>query len=299
MKKLLLFFLLFCSVRGAYCQAYIPMPADSGATWRYRFNDIDMMVQVTDEIIYLDGTDTISGGRSYHKAMGRSCRQTGPLGFYPPIVSVECNLSQSYAGAMRESGKKVYWLWPAGEEDLIYDFNAAVGDSIPSYNSKVMVTAIDSVLLDGVFHKRYKTTDTGYYVIEGVGSSRGLIPGLDDGSANTQFFCFTDSALVYEPDTTVPCTTVYPFGFHEGVLQPGNEELVSITPNPASHAVQLAAPGKNRWHVAAYNYTGQRIWQGDLQGNAEVSVAEWPRGVYVVRFDDTVSQPIMKIIIVN
>src|ERR1019366_5279989 len=162
MKKQLLFILLFFSCQHGFTQAYIPMPADSGATWRYRIYDIDVLVQVIDQLIFLNGKDTIAHGNSYHQLISRSCRQTGSGSFNPPIVTAIATIPDIYYGAMREVGRKVYLLTISGER-LMFDFNVAIGDSIPAYSGKIKVTAIDSLLLNGVYHKRYLTTDPGYY----------------------------------------------------------------------------------------------------------------------------------------
>jgi hypothetical protein len=71
------------------------MPADS-AIWRYRIYDIDYETQVLDNILFLDGKDTIANGKSYHKIMSRTCRQVGGPGYNPPYVSIDATVADFY-----------------------------------------------------------------------------------------------------------------------------------------------------------------------------------------------------------
>ncbi|MFI5196900.1 MAG: hypothetical protein ACHQD8_07400, partial [Chitinophagales bacterium] len=211
MKRLLFITFLFFASYNSFSQAYIPIPTDS-AVWRYRMFNYDYQDQVMDCILFLNGTDTIAHGITYHTIMSRAYNRVVPHGYVPPVVSVDAGNSDVYYGAIRENGKQVFLLQVSGEQ-LIFDYNAAVGDSIPVYSGKKKITSIDSVFLGGVYHKRFLTTDTAYYAIEGVGSSEGLIPGLNDGTGIVEFMCFTHSPVTYSPDTTVPCTYVYPVGY--------------------------------------------------------------------------------------
>ncbi len=156
MKKGLFFIAFFLAACTGYSQAYIPMPADS-AVWRYRNYDIDYLTQVLDNILFVNGTDTIANGHTYHKIMSRTMKVTVPNDSIPPIVPVTANYADIVYGGMRESGKQVFLLDLHGEE-LIYDYNVIVGDSIPAYNGKKKVIAIDSVLISGVYRKRYLTS---------------------------------------------------------------------------------------------------------------------------------------------
>jgi Secretion system C-terminal sorting domain len=273
---LLIVTLLFCDHTG-FGQAYIPMPADS-AVWRYRsFNDIGTMV--IDQVLFVNGTDTIAHGNTYHKIMTRSFIQTGPAGFSPPVVTVEANTPDTYYGAMRESGKQVFLLSASGEHPM-FDFNAGVGDSIPAYLAKVKVTGIDSVLLGGTYHKRYLTTDPGYYVIEGVGSSRGLIPDLNDGGADIIFYCFTLSPVTWSPDGAIPCTEVFAAGHSAGLNRVYSSSEISIYPNPAGDAVHIGIPVPDALYAVIVNGIGGVMWKGSLMSNTFISVAAWPRGIY-------------------
>lgn len=264
------------AVTGA--QAYIPMPADSGATWRYRVYDIDYITQVIDNIIFLNGADTVAHGNTYHKLMSRSCRQVGGAGFDPAIVSIEANAPDTYYGAMREAAKRVYLLTGAGEQ-LVFDFNALPGDSIPGSASRVLVTATDSLWITGSYHKRYLTSDPGYRVIEGIGSNRGLIPDINDGTGTTVFYCFTNGPENYTPDT-FPCTTVYPIGYRAGVPTLNLEAAIHIYPVPASQMLCIDNVIGVPCSVKIADSYGRVVWRSALDKQLRLTVSAWLRGIY-------------------
>lgn len=291
MKRLLLCMLLMIPAIGCYSQAYIPMPADGG-TWRYRsFNDIGTVA--IDFVLFLNGTDTFANGNTYHKLMTRSYMQSGTSGFNPPVVAVTATSPDTYYGAVRESGRKYYILSGAGEK-LMFDFNAAVGDSIPAYLSKKVVTGIDSVLLAGVYHKRYLTADTGYYVIEGVGSSRGLIPDLNDGGTDVLFFCFNYPPVTFSPVDTIPCTEIYQAGHDAGVDNMASNEDIAIYPNPVTTSLHIIVSSKYPMSLKIWSAMGQEIYCENLNGPANISTGTWPRGVYYIAVQQGNAMPAVR-----
>ena len=296
MKRFLFSMVLSWVSCTCFSQAYISMPADSGATWRYRIYDIDYITQVFDNILFLNGQDTFAHGNTYHKILSRSCKQVGSSGFDPPVVPEVATASDTYYGAMRESGKKVYYLTIGGEE-LMYDFNVAIGDSIPAYSGKNKVIATDSILLSGVYHKRYLTTDPTYFAIEGVGSNRGLIPGLNDGTGAVRFYCFNYTPVFYTPDSTIPCTYVYPVGF-VSAIPTVNDRLseINVFPIPANDVLHITT-GQNILQVAIFNCIGQTVWSGKVIETGEIQINKWPKGIYYIRFNGNTGNIIKKFIV--
>ena len=259
------------------------MPADSGATWRYRLVIDDDESNVTDFLIYLNGGDTVALGNTYHKIISRNCIQYVPLGTVVPVVAENATLGDVYYGAYREVGKKIYLLY-VSREVLMFDFNVVIGDSIPGYSGNLMVTAIDSIQLSGVYHKRYHTTDTGYSVIEGVGSSRGLMPQLVDGTGMANFICFTYDSVYYTPDASIPCTYIYPYGYISGIPGVNKTGEIKVFPVSTGDLLHVSGAKNNPALAVIYDCTGRAIWNGNISGDREISVAGWPRGVYYMRY---------------
>ena len=261
------------------------MPSDSGATWRYRIYDVDYITHIIDFILFLNGEDTIANGNIYHKIISRSASYIVPNGTNPPVVPVNATYPDIYYGAMRESGKEVYLLNGPGET-LMFNFNAVIGSSVPSYSGTDEVVGIDSVFLLGIYHKRYLTTDTGYYIIEGVGSSRGLIPQINDGGGDMAFYCFTDSSVVtFSPDTTVPCTYIYPIGYVSSIAQTTLDNEIKIYPVPVFDIVNITSTNFNgNCPARIVNYLGQVIWSGLFNGDLNIAVSSWQKGLYYFQF---------------
>ncbi len=300
MKKLAIFILLVCSFSDCFSQAYIPMPS-ANSTWRYRIYDVDYLVQITDFILFYNGSDTVINSLTYHKVCSRACKQTGPLGFDPPIVTTQASFSDSYFGGIRESGKQVFFILGASER-LIFDFNVAVGDSIPAFSGKNKVTGIDSISVGGTFHKRYLTTDSTYFVIEGVGSNRGLLPSLNDGGEDIAFFCFTDTTsdvITYSPDTSKPCTYIYPWGYSENTPIVNTADEIKIAPIPASDVLHISSSQSDLLNVEIYDCVGKKVWNTAFCEKLDVPVSCWSKGLYFLRIDDKENGTIVKKVIIE
>lgn len=286
MKRWLLCFFMLVAHLQTNAQAYISMPSDS-ATWRDRIYDEDFLTQVFDVIVYVkEGEDTIRDGKTYHKLYSRAHRQVVPNGTVPPVTPVTATTPDTYYGAYRESDKKVYYLFLSGEK-LIYDFTVSVGDVIPAHIGFDTVTSIDSVLLGGVYHKRYLTNEPDYWVIEGVGSSRGLLPELNDGSGNVTFMCFDhpSASVNYTPLLSVPCTYVYPWYYELDVRTAFPNSVgnpISISPIPAYNKVHVAFLSAREHRVIITDLTGRRMWEGGVNGSVDIDVEKWPRGIFCV-----------------
>ena len=297
--KTLLFLLLLFSSQQVYSQAYVPMPTDS-AVWRYRLYDADYVIQVLDCILYLNGTDTAAHGNTYKKVFSRVHQSFVSIdSALPPVRDVYASYPDTYFGAIRETGRQVFLLNVSGEQ-LLFDFNAAVGDSIPSSSGNDAVTAIDSVLLGGIYHKRFLTTDSTYYVIEGVGSSRGIIPSFIDGSPNQRLLCFTHPPVLFSPDSSMPCTSVYPFdlGLSAGNIKDENEEI-NVFPVPAFDELHIATQGSETLSAVILNNIGQRVWEGSFSHQLDIPVMTWAKGLYFLQISGAGLSCLVKKININ
>ncbi len=283
MKKLLFIAILIEVTYPAFSQAYIPMAFASGAMWRYRTIEIETSMTITDFMLFMDGTDTVSLGNTYHVIKARNRVMDYPIGAVVPVEPDTATISDVYFGAVREEGKKVYQLGIINEQ-LLFDFNVHVGDSVPSYTGKVRVNGIDSVVISGAFHKRYLTADPGFQVIEGVGSSRGLIPALNDGSGLINFYCFSYDSVLYRPDSTIPCTYIYPLMLESGIASVEKVTGVEFRPNPAFGIVHIFSSFIQPVQIGIYNSIGSLMVKEYMIKNSTINVASWPRGVYYVKY---------------
>jgi hypothetical protein len=282
-------------------QTYIPMPADS-ATWRSRDYDIDLVTHVFDAMLFVrPGDDTVHDGYTYRNVWSRAYRHAVPVGTIPPMTDLDAMYPDTWMTAYREEGRKVYQMLNTGEK-LLYDFNAIVGDRIPGAVGWDTVTATDSVLLGGVYHKRYLTTEPDYWVIEGVGSSYGLLPAMNDGTGAYTFICFNQPAtsVAYAPDVSVPCTYVYPIHTHTGVASLGPLDVDwSVYPVPASKEVTVCCQNNKVYHATITDLVGRLWWADTITQKAIIDVAAWPRGTYCIVVADEWGNAKRRLIQVN
>lgn len=144
------------------------------------------------------GGDTVINGATYTVLHARERH------YVTPIID-PCNEMQEYALPniyVREADGEVYALNPSQTaEYLVYDFNASVGDSVPSPSSAgndwdmsgwATVLDEDSVLIDGGYRQRWNVNslwnglDT-VWIIEGIGSTTGLFNPLVYTDFETSF----------------------------------------------------------------------------------------------------------------
>lgn len=57
---------------------------------------------------------------------------------------------------------------------------------------------------------------------------------------------------------------------------------VTISPVPATEAVQISINSKETFNARIVNSVGQSVWQGNISGNISVPVASWAKGIYYV-----------------
>jgi len=162
--------------------------------------------------------DTLIGVFNYKKlthAYNDKYYFTGPIMCQPgysftPTINYN---SPYYYGAFRNDtiSRKIYFVQGGSTiETLLYDFGLITGDTIPNISSYTphTVVSIDSILINGSYHKKFNTDLTGGYnfVIEGLGNSTGLFGSLD---APFEYGCGlscvqVNSVFVY-PDSNAYC----------------------------------------------------------------------------------------------
>ena len=218
----------------------------------------------------------------------------------------ESLLSWIKAGYIREDeNHKVYYSSFHNDDPsyfepaLLYDFNAAINDSltITSFpllyfptEIEIVITDIDSVLVDGSYHRR-TWYDCGYddnYWIEGIGSNNGLI--------ELGFYC-----TVVCPTCDLQCVktdgvTIYPDGYTGSCYIVGIDELnpvktdFNIYPNPADgNFVVLPHSYKSKGlYFELYNYLGSLKLHKYLSNNSptNISVENLQTGIYIYKISD-------------
>ena len=218
--------------------------------------------------------DTIIGDVRYMKIMGTL--NDG----YPHLFTV-----------LREEDGKVWKRHlNTSEETLLYDFTASVGDTLcfgePGASfvldsiSMVQIGDVDrrkfwfGLEYDGSGNPRAKET-----WVEGIGSDFGLLwsgyYGVYDGWHC--LLCFHQyGELVWQNPEYNTCT--YPYD----AVEENKDSEIALYPNPVRDRVVIE--GIEVAEVEVYNTLGQMV--KTIQGTNEISVADLPQGVYLLRIAD-------------
>ncbi|MBK9639603.1 MAG: T9SS type A sorting domain-containing protein [Bacteroidetes bacterium] len=162
---------------------------------------------------------------------------------------------------LRSSAKQMYILTPGNTiENLIYDFNLNVGDSLPlTYNNEdttVSVTSIDSIYTPYGYRKRFMLTGNtlSQFLIEGIGHSSGLIEPMQVSlGCGFNLTCFSLNDTSYFPVIGPTCNLAV------GMVENKTKSIVSISPNPFfSNTEFQIEPSLINGELSFYNSFGQK-----------------------------------------
>ncbi len=210
---------------------------------------------------YNETGDTVIGSFTYKKILKKGIHETINSMCNPTSSTNFINTGPSCC--LRSAGKQMY-IVEAGNttEELLYDFNLNVGDTLPpSYSHPaaqiITVTAIDSIFTPYGFRKKYSLSGTSsLFLYEGIGSSAGLIEGFDEIflSGTCDLICFSLNDVRYVPTAGGSCNIF--LGLND-IEQQGNS---TAFPNPFSKStsIQLNHTLKNA-SLNLFNSTGRKV----------------------------------------
>lgn len=231
--------LLYFSHFNLFAQNYTHFP-DSNAYWSQgqTYND---GTQIIEDIytIFIDG-DTIVNGISYHKLYASGIENT----FTPFWIFVNSiTFNHETSGLFREDSLKHIYTYNFGVDDLLYDFNLQLNDTLDylAYQFILVqgtyVSSIDSVLVGSNYRKSYHLTAPNiandYITLtEGIGSSFGLLnfSGPQIEQIKT-LFCFRSDDGDYILDS-LNCSYV-------GIGENEINNSITIFPNPSTGQINL------------------------------------------------------------
>jgi len=291
-KYLLALTILWLTLTVGYGQTnvYHPFP-DTNAFWGDKGWNI-FNSSICDNTRYGINGDTLINGINYKK-------------IYSLSDSTLTNNNSIYFAAIREQNKKVYTVIGSFPEEILYNFNLNVGDTIRYHYSLVwngaanfsrVVTKIDSILLlNGKYRKRWSFDPAdncalGDTVIEGIGSviNRGLFnPFVNDMLTNGDswhFECFKHNDTVLYLDNPL-CNQCF-CSLLTDINKIEERENLGVFPNPFSTQVniQTCKDFKNAT-LTVYNSFGQRIKQIENISGKSITLNRdnLPCGLYILR----------------
>lgn len=168
---------------------------------------------------------------------------------------------------------------------MIYDFTVQVGDSVPdpvrySYGDKYEVLSIDSVLVGNTYRKRWNIEGPGASIIEGVGSTFGLVNPIGWAmECEFELLCYSEGDSGLYPNVGPACET----------------ELVYLNVDEEVHASALIQYTENGVNIVMknpqevidyylYDNTGRMVKSGNLSNQISLSNADYNAGVYLIQF---------------
>ncbi len=262
--KNLSFLLLLLWISDSLAQSYIPM-VKAGNYWKVVFIP-DPFSPPSSYITYtyiLQGDSTI-GGFTYKK-----------------LYHCESN---SLHAMLREDtlGKKVFGIvltqefnydynCPLGEEELLYNFNLNMGDSIKTCISEGIMGSIDSLNIMGNPIIGYKILPINKYVYMGVGGEQGILQKLILFAEGYQYLAAYGN--------TNDCSNMV------SSLPIINEpKKVMVYPNPVSDIIHLSdVTIGTKWQII--DIYGKLFLEGNLRYPPfDIPLLNLPTGVYFIHF---------------
>lgn len=196
-----------------------------------------------------------------------------------------------YYGAIRTENLEVFILPDnAPDEVLLYDFSLNLGDMYysPFFNISFEVMETDSISdLNGQKHKiiyfdDYENDYIGYFWIEGIGSSGGLLKPIQIndiflcGCGHTEdrdIVCFhRNDTLIYRPffDDCYPLDEV-------NIEEIPRTELL-VYPNPTPGRISIQA--ENLVEISVFDLQGKQIYKGK---ETELDLSKNTKGIYIIK----------------
>lgn len=278
--------ILFSVTSILEAQNYFPFPTDS-ARWKVTYTSGALgCPPIVAEYQYTIEGDTIISSNTYKKIF-----RTG----YTNNTFCYSD-SFGYVGCIREDGNKhIYLRSPSSSSDtLLYDFNLSVGDTVKSYlnycTDPITVISIDSILIQSTYRKRFNLDGltcgaNGVSLIEGIGSTRGLLDRTAAFESAGTLDCFTLFGQTIFPDTTTVCQLIT-------YISPANKEncFIQIINNGDFYQVEFISDINMCSYnfLEVYNSLGQLVRHFPITDEHSIvlSVNELGSGLFFAKFYD-------------
>ena len=290
MKKHLLFITLLLTLKILNGQTNVYHSFPDSANWR-----IDVIInqpqgdcQAIYYFQYYTSGDTLINSYNYKKIYKSYVYLTSTGSASPCDPLPQWDYS-GYIGALRDDSlsNKTFFVYQNNNNDsLIYDYNLNVGDTIignSSIDNIQTVTSVDSILIGSQFRKRWNYAYG--YIIQGIGSSTGLIEFLDWGPSSpdhTYLICVKDSSTTLftsGDNSAMGCNLIY-YGLNE--INAKNN--FNCYPNPATSQTTITYTQLNaERELFLYNMLGQIVYEekltkGSLQ--TKLNIRNYKAGLY-------------------
>jgi hypothetical protein len=208
-------------------------------------------------------------------------------GDFEPIALVRDDTVENVVYITPLSGYHNFWIESDTNEFIFMDYNLNIGDTMvvrlmyhPSDSTSYhVVTDIDSILINNIYHKRFKFFGGyPYEFIEGVGSTYG--PELNQWEWAPILACFKNQ-------DTVPCNLFNkcnpdPIAINELAFAATDFELY---PNPASGSLRIRYAGQSTgtFQLNLTDMLGREKRAIAFNNDATIDISALPPGIYFAR----------------
>ncbi len=286
MKCLTLFIVFSCLIGLNDSNSQTNIYFENNPVWTQSSNCAVGYPCVREEVFeYRVEGDTLINNLTYVKIFKSGY---GNYNWFAPPPSFECSGSYNFSGEqaefyLRSEDKKIFFLSASEPQELLlFDFNLELGDTLPmSYTnySEIIVSDVDSILIDGSFHKRFmlEGESTAEYIIEGIGSSNGLIESISpilECGYTLRCFKLNNETILATQDSLCDLILSSP------KIQLPN---FSIYPNPFDDKLNLSLKGNevNEREILVFNSAGIRVKTIQTpQNEVELDLTGFPQGFY-------------------
>lgn len=190
---------------------------------------------------------------------------------------------------LRDTLKRIYIIDHLNTmEQLLYDFNLAIGDTLPitynNWDTAVVVTEIDSILVSNFYRKKFKLSGAGInnnlYLTEGIGAESGLLePMYVHFDCGFSLFCYSLNDTGYYPAPGPTCNNGVGIRNQENY----NSEIL-IFPNPSSNFIKINFGWKKSifYSVRIVNSFAQMEFFKTYpqNSNIQIDVSNFSSGIY-------------------
>jgi len=293
---------------NAQTSNYHPFPK-ANATWNIESWDDDILNPCLQQYSIMISGDTTIHDTLYHKL------------YIPYVLHDNSNTSycilrgKGYLGAIREDAvaRKLYYIHSYKDsEELLCDFSLNVGDTITGimnlgayrYNYDTIIS-IDSVKVNGVFHKRWNVNQE-YHVsyIEGVGSTWGLIESfwgtnLIGRFPNYKLNCFSLNDQPLYPENESTCSIITTTNNHKLT---SSYFTINIQYIDNKYTFNFVKNGTFDIEIEIYNLQGNKLFQHKQEhfntSAFTINTTNFQRGLYLLHIK-TPSEVITKKVLIN
>ena len=206
---------------------------------------------------------------------------------YFPGMNMDSSIVEGSMGSyvlLREDVelRRVYLL-VNNQEYLQFDFTLEIGDTLPT-DINYIIVAIDSILTNAGYRKRFVASNGGSYnieYVEGVGSLGGHITNVSAANNGSHLLCYyQNDNLVYDYSSAfnVDC------GVYTNTSEPSQQiNKLLISPNPAFHAFTLETGINDKCKLKIIDIYGKTVVSLFFSAREyQVDISRLTAGIYYV-----------------